>query len=217
MKRSRAGKAEPDPSGFAPRGAADSGDRVLDLLEDRPRLGEQRLSRLGQFDPSWLAAEQLHLKLGFERPDLLAQRRLLDTQSRRRTRYMALLGDRDEVAEMAQFHMCIILITRLSYIGQTVWLAISCRPGLRREDEEAAMASEARFLMAQFLDWVDRRARRYAEVRDAWSSTCPLNCVWEDAIADDLVRFDGDGTLVLTGHGRARLDESTLASASRLA
>jgi hypothetical protein len=79
------------------------------------------------------------------------------------------------------------------------------------------MASEARFLMVQFLDWVDRRPRRYAEIRDAWSSTCPLNCAWEDAIADDLVRFDGDGALVLTGRGRARLDESALASASRLA
>jgi hypothetical protein len=80
------------------------------------------------------------------------------------------------------------------------------------------MASEARFLMVQFLDWVERRPRRYAEVRDAWSSTCPLNCAWEDAVADDLVRFDGDGTLVLTGRGRARLDEAHLpASASRLA
>src|ERR1044071_898393 len=79
-----------------------------------------------------------------------------------------------------------------------------------------AMASEARFLMVQFLDWVDRRPRSYAEVRDAWSSTCPLNCAWEDAIADDLVHFDGNGTLVLTRCGRARLDEATTpASASR--
>jgi hypothetical protein len=70
------------------------------------------------------------------------------------------------------------------------------------------MASEATFLMAQFLDWVDRRPRRYAEIRDAWSSTCPLNCAWEDAMADDLVRYDGDGRLVLTGRGRARLDKA---------
>ena len=80
------------------------------------------------------------------------------------------------------------------------------------------MASEARFLMVQFLDWVDCRPRRYAEVRDAWSSTCPLNCAWEDAVADDLVHYDGDGRLVLTGRGRARLHETrTPASASRLA
>jgi len=67
------------------------------------------------------------------------------------------------------------------------------------------MASEARFLMVQFLDWVDRRPRSYAEVRDAWSSTCPLNCAWEDAIADDLVERRPDGSLLLTAHGQARL------------
>ena len=70
------------------------------------------------------------------------------------------------------------------------------------------MANEATFLMIQFLDWVDRRPRDYAEIRDAWSSTCPLNCAWEDAVADDLVRYDGDGRLVLTGRGRARLDKA---------
>jgi hypothetical protein len=70
------------------------------------------------------------------------------------------------------------------------------------------MASEATFLMVQFLDWVDRRPRGYAEIRDAWSSTCPLNCAWEDAVADDLVHYDGDGRLVLTRRGRARLDKA---------
>jgi hypothetical protein len=71
------------------------------------------------------------------------------------------------------------------------------------------MASEARYLMIQFLDWVDCRPRRYAEIRDAWSSTCPLNCAWEDAIADDLVRYDSDGRLILTPCGRARLDKAS--------
>ena len=76
------------------------------------------------------------------------------------------------------------------------------------------MASEATFLMIQFLDWVDRRPRCYAELRDAWSSTCPLNCAWEDAVADDLVRYDGDGRLVLTGRGRARLDKASAPATS---
>ncbi len=49
------------------------------------------------------------------------------------------------------------------------------------------MASEAKFLMVQFLEWLEARPRRVAEVRAAWSSTCPLNCAWEDAISDDLV------------------------------
>lgn len=70
------------------------------------------------------------------------------------------------------------------------------------------MASEARFLTLQFLRWLAERPRRYAELRDAWGSTCPLNCAWEDAVADDLVRRGRDGHLVLTERGRARLAES---------
>ena len=49
------------------------------------------------------------------------------------------------------------------------------------------MASEAKLLTLQFLKWVAERPRVCAEVRAAWSSTCPLNCAWEDAITDDLV------------------------------
>ena len=65
------------------------------------------------------------------------------------------------------------------------------------------MASEATFLMQQFLSWVDMRPRRPAEAREAWRSTCPLNCAWEDALADDLVGYDRDGRLMLTDRGRA--------------
>ena len=68
------------------------------------------------------------------------------------------------------------------------------------------MASEAKLLTVQFLQWVVARPRRYAEVREAWSSTCPLNCAWEDAITDDLVRRTSDGCVVLTEAGRARLE-----------
>ena len=70
------------------------------------------------------------------------------------------------------------------------------------------MASEATFLDVQFLRWVAERPRRHAELREAWSSTCPLNCAWEDAISDDLVRFDADGVLRLTERARARLADS---------
>jgi hypothetical protein len=67
------------------------------------------------------------------------------------------------------------------------------------------MASEAKLLIVQFLEWVAARPRRYAEIRDAWSSTCPLNCAWEDAVAYELVRHAADGHVVLTARGRARL------------
>ncbi|HXC27021.1 MAG TPA: hypothetical protein VNV38_03630 [Stellaceae bacterium] len=68
------------------------------------------------------------------------------------------------------------------------------------------MASEAKFLMAQFLQWIDARPRGVAEVRAAWSSTCPLNCAWEDALADNMVALSRDGRVVLTAAGRARLE-----------
>jgi hypothetical protein len=71
------------------------------------------------------------------------------------------------------------------------------------------MASEAKFLMVQFLGWIEAKPRHLAEVRAAWSSTCPLNCAWEDALSDDLVECRGDGTVVLSTHGRARLEYQT--------
>ena len=70
------------------------------------------------------------------------------------------------------------------------------------------MASEAKLLTVQFLRWVAARPRSYAETRAAWSSTCPLNCAFEDAICDDLVERGADGHLVLTERGRARLAEA---------
>ncbi len=78
------------------------------------------------------------------------------------------------------------------------------------------MASEAKLLTVQFLQWVAVRPRSYAEVRDTWSSTCPLNCAWEDAISDDLVERIADGRLVLSERGRARLAEAAGAAIASL-
>jgi hypothetical protein len=69
------------------------------------------------------------------------------------------------------------------------------------------MASEAKLLTVQFLQWLALRPRSYGEVRDVWSSTCPLNCAWEDAISEDLVARGADGHLVLSERGWARLAE----------
>jgi len=68
------------------------------------------------------------------------------------------------------------------------------------------MASEAKFLMVQFLRWVEDRPRGIAEARATWASTCPLNCAWEDALADNMVALRRDGRVVLTPTGRARLE-----------
>jgi hypothetical protein len=71
------------------------------------------------------------------------------------------------------------------------------------------MASEATFLLTQFLVWVDDRPRTAAEARAAWSSTCPLNCAWEDALCDDLV-FISAGKVRLTQRGRGRLGAAAI-------
>jgi hypothetical protein len=68
------------------------------------------------------------------------------------------------------------------------------------------MASEAKLLMMQFLEWVDAKPRQVDEARAAWSSTCPLNCAWEDALADNMVALTRDGRVVLTAFGQARLE-----------
>jgi hypothetical protein len=70
------------------------------------------------------------------------------------------------------------------------------------------MATEAKFLMVQFLEWVVAKPRSVADARVAWSSTCPLNCAWEDALSDDLVECRADGTLALSPEGRARLEHN---------
>jgi hypothetical protein len=67
------------------------------------------------------------------------------------------------------------------------------------------MASEATFLIVQFLEWIAARPRSDRELRETWSSTCPLTCAWEDAISADLVRRGADGYLLLTAAGETRL------------
>jgi hypothetical protein len=70
------------------------------------------------------------------------------------------------------------------------------------------MASEAKFLTVQFLQWLVARPRSHAEVRNAWSSTCPLNCAFEDAVCDGLVERNSDGYLVLSARGWEHLAAS---------
>jgi len=67
------------------------------------------------------------------------------------------------------------------------------------------MATEAKLLVVQFLRWIADRPRTYEDVQQAWQSTCPLNCAWEDAVSDNLVAPSADGFLALTEAGRERL------------
>jgi len=75
------------------------------------------------------------------------------------------------------------------------------------------MAEPVNLLLIEFLAWLSRQRRTYAETMEAWRSSCPRHGVWEDALADDLIRVEGGCSLpqaevTLTPRGRAVLDES---------
>lgn len=56
----------------------------------------------------------------------------------------------------------------------------------------------------QLLAWIDEEPRGYAETVERWRTSCPRLAVWEDALAEGLVRVDGRAVL-LTEAGRALL------------
>jgi hypothetical protein len=73
------------------------------------------------------------------------------------------------------------------------------------------MQTAAHALTQQFLAWVDEAPRSYADA-EAWRRSCPHLSIWEDAIADGLVRFQNGSSmqqsrLMLTEHGRALLQQ----------
>jgi hypothetical protein len=49
----------------------------------------------------------------------------------------------------------------------------------------------------QLLAWIAERSRTYPETIEVWKSLCPRMTVWEDAVADGLVRVVR-GRVVLT-------------------
>jgi hypothetical protein len=72
------------------------------------------------------------------------------------------------------------------------------------------MPSAANALTQQFLAWIDEAPRTYAD-GEAWRRSCPHLSIWEDAIADGLIRFEKNGgmqqsRLMLTARGRKRLN-----------
>jgi hypothetical protein len=52
----------------------------------------------------------------------------------------------------------------------------------------------------QLLAWIAEQPRSYAETIDVWKTSCPRLSVWEDALADDLVRIQR-GRVLLTPAG----------------
>jgi hypothetical protein len=52
-------------------------------------------------------------------------------------------------------------------------------------------------LILDLVEWVARKPRPYAEVMEAWRTSCPRLPVWEDAVDRGLVeRLAGENALV---------------------
>jgi len=68
------------------------------------------------------------------------------------------------------------------------------------------MSQPANALTLQFLDWVASGERSHADVMETWRSSCPRLSIWEDALLDGLVRYDGARRIVeLTPRGLVAL------------
>ena len=65
-------------------------------------------------------------------------------------------------------------------------------------------------LTIQFLEWVSSAPRTYAEAMETWKSTCPRVSIFEDALADGLIRIEHGATveasrIAVTSRGREML------------
>jgi len=66
--------------------------------------------------------------------------------------------------------------------------------------------SQAPALTLQMLVWLDEEPRSYADAVETWKTSCPRLSIWEDALADDLIRVRS-GTVALTDAGRELVGE----------
>ena len=60
-------------------------------------------------------------------------------------------------------------------------------------------------LVFDLVEWIAREPRSYAEVIDAWRTSCPRLTVWEDAVDRGLVKRESNGhgtQVVVTDLGR---------------
>ena len=72
------------------------------------------------------------------------------------------------------------------------------------------MADPVEPLVLDLLEWIGRGARPYAEVIDAWRTSCPKLPIWEEANARGYLEQSHDAggaaRVSVTPAGRARLE-----------
>ena len=59
-------------------------------------------------------------------------------------------------------------------------------------------------LILDMLQWIAAEQRSYADVMDAWRTSCPRLTIWEDAVDRDLVERQG-GIVSVTPKGQIEL------------
>ena len=101
-ERRRRGEADAQPPELAAPGEPRGLDRVIGLRQCRARLGDEQFARLGQPHAAAGAIEQPGAELILQRADLLAERGLRDAESLRGAAEMHLLGNAQEIAQMAK-------------------------------------------------------------------------------------------------------------------
>jgi hypothetical protein len=77
------------------------------------------------------------------------------------------------------------------------------------------MADTPESLVFDLVEWVAKAPRSYAEMLDAWRTSCPRLTVWEDAIERGLVMrkpVEGRTIVVVTEAGRRYLMMRRLAA-----
>jgi hypothetical protein len=67
---------------------------------------------------------------------------------------------------------------------------------------------ENKALVLDFVEWIARRPRPYAEVMEAWRTSCPRLPIWEDAV--------DHGFVVSVRNGSGEMVEVTSAGAAFL-
>jgi hypothetical protein len=75
------------------------------------------------------------------------------------------------------------------------------------------MNDPARALTLQLLEWISYQPRTYAEVLEAWRTSCPRLSIWEDACIEGLIDYDPNGSRIvsLSAKGQELLQPRSLA------
>jgi hypothetical protein len=73
------------------------------------------------------------------------------------------------------------------------------------------MSETTQTLVLDFIEWVAARPRTYAEVMEAWRTSCPRLTIWEDSVDQRLVAREHQNCVAMvtvTASGRVLLEKS---------